>query len=106
MTAAFGAYLLYAFISGTLYFYIHPVYIIPVMVTGMVLLAVAVLGGTAPAAAAERAVPTRLALVLLALPVAVGFFLPARPLGLSMAAQRGVDAHSRSGGSVMFPSSP
>jgi uncharacterized repeat protein (TIGR03943 family) len=92
LVAAFGAYLLYAFVSGRLYFYIHPVYIIPVVVTGMVLLAVAVLGGTAPAAATERAVPTRLALALLALPVAGGVFLPARPLGVSMAAQRGVDA--------------
>jgi putative membrane protein len=92
LAAAFGAYLLYAYVSGRLYFYIHPVYIIPVVMTGMVLLAVAVLGGTAPAAATERAVPTRLALALLALPVVVGVFLPARPLGVSMAAQRGVDA--------------
>jgi hypothetical protein len=38
LAAAFGAYLLYAFVSGRLYFYIHPVYIIPVVVTGMVLL--------------------------------------------------------------------
>lgn len=92
VTAAFGAYLLYASASGTLYFYIHPIYIVPVVVTGVALVAVAVLGGTAPAAATERAVPARLALALLALPVAVGLVLPARPLGLSMAAQRGVDA--------------
>jgi uncharacterized repeat protein (TIGR03943 family) len=92
VTAAFGAYLLYAFASGTLYFYIHPIYIIPVVVTGVVLLAVAVLGGAAPPEATERAVPARLSLALLALPVAVGIALPARPLGLSMAAQRGVDA--------------
>ncbi len=92
VTGAFGAYLLYAFASGALYFYIHPIYIVPVVVTGVVLLAVAVLGGAAPSAATERALPVRLALALLALPVAVGVVLPARPLGLSMAAQRGVDA--------------
>lgn len=92
VTAAFGAYLLYAFVSGALYFYIHPVYIVPVAVTGIVLLVVVVLGGTTPATSTERGVPTRLALVLLALPVAVGLFLPPRPLGVSIAAQRGVDA--------------
>ena len=92
LAAAFGAYLLYAFVSGRLYFYIHPIYIIPVVVTGVVLLAVAVLSAGPPRAATERAVPARLALALLALPVAAGVFLPARPLGVSMAAQRGVDA--------------
>jgi putative membrane protein len=91
VAAAFGAYLLYASVSGRLYFYIHPIYIIPVVVTGVVLLAVAVLSGAGPRAATERAVPARLALALLAIPVAAGVLLPARPLGVSMAAQRGVD---------------
>jgi putative membrane protein len=92
LAAAFGAYLLYAFFSGRLYFYIHPIYIIPVVVTGILLLAVAMLSGVAPGSATERVGPANLALALLALPVAVGVFLPARPLGVSMAAQRGVDA--------------
>jgi uncharacterized repeat protein (TIGR03943 family) len=93
VTAAFGAYLLHAFAAGTLYFYIHPIYIAPVVVTGGVLVAVAALGLTAQgeSPSAGGVVPARLALALVALPVAVGL-LPARPLGLSMAAQRGVDA--------------
>jgi putative membrane protein len=91
LAAAFGGYLLYAFATGALYFYIHPIYVIPTVVTGVVLLSVAVLGA-APAPAAERTPPGRLAMALLAAPVALGALLPARPLGVSTAAQRGVDS--------------
>jgi putative membrane protein len=92
LVAGFGAYLLHAFASGTLYFYIHPIYIIPTVVTGVVLLLAAALGVGSPGPQEPHGGPSRVAVLLWALPLAVGLLLPARPLGLSTAAQRGVEA--------------
>jgi uncharacterized repeat protein (TIGR03943 family) len=89
LVAGFGAYLLYAYATGTLYFYIHPIYIVPTVLAGVVLVAAAVLGS---GASADHVQPSRLSVLLWAVPVAVGIFLPARPLGVSTAVQRGVEA--------------
>lgn len=103
--AGYGAYFLYAYASGALYFYIHPVYVIPVVVTGVILLALTLIAGaprraTSPGAAhAPAGVPeharggrSTVTVALLVLPLALGFLLPPKPLGLATAAQRGVDA--------------
>lgn len=90
LAVGYGAYLLYAFWTGALYFYIHPIYILPTVAAGLLLLALAAAArrGEGPGG---HGTPTPLAVALLALPLALGFLLPPRPLGLSTAAQRGVD---------------
>jgi uncharacterized repeat protein (TIGR03943 family) len=80
----YGAYLLYAFATGALYFYIHPVYIVPSAVTGAVLIALAVLGRGGGKRLAQPAA------AMLALPLALGFLLPPQPLSPATAGQRGV----------------
>lgn len=80
----YGVYLLYAFATGALYFYIHPVYIVPSVVTGAVLIALAVTAG----GRGERL--SRPAATMLAVPLALGFLLPAQPLSPAAAGQRGV----------------
>jgi uncharacterized repeat protein (TIGR03943 family) len=81
----YGVYLLYVFATGALFFYIHPVYVVPTAVTGAVLIALAVLAGGRP----DHPVPTWTA-AMLALPLALGFLLPAQPLSPATAGQRGV----------------
>ena len=103
----YGAYLLYAYAAGTLSFYINPTYIIPTAVTGAVLVALGAICAIAPrdrrgleaqpphaghAGDPTRGGPSWLALAVLAFPLVLGFGLPARPLGISTAAQRGVEA--------------
>jgi uncharacterized repeat protein (TIGR03943 family) len=93
----YGAYLLYAFSTGSLYFYIHPIYVVPTLVSGLVLLALTAMAGwtSAPADGHHRRSP--IALVIFALPVAVGFLVPAQPLSISAASQRGVEVASLGG---------
>jgi putative membrane protein len=85
--AGYGAYLLDAYARGALYFYIHPIYLVPAVVTGVLLLALAGLGLREGRVRASRA-----GAVLLLLPLALGFGLPPRPSGLASVSQRGVDA--------------
>jgi putative membrane protein len=85
--AGYGAYLLYAYARGALYFYIHPIYVIPTVVTGLILLALAAAAGRHGHARVSRAGVT-----LLVVPLALGFLLPPRPLGLAAVSQRGGDA--------------
>lgn len=142
VAAGYGAYLLYAYAGGALYFYIHPIYVVPVVASGAVLLVLALVaalprraappggaspggalgepaGGAAtayacgprrghgcggahadeagrersPAAGAHTpAGPSAVAVALLVLPLALGFLLPPKPLGLATAATRGIDA--------------
>jgi uncharacterized repeat protein (TIGR03943 family) len=80
----YGLYLLYAFATGALYFYIHPVYIVPTVVSGAVLVVLAVV-----AAGRGERLP-RPAAAMLALPLALGFLLPPQPLSPAAAGQRGV----------------
>jgi putative membrane protein len=90
LVAGFGAYLLYAYATGRLSFYIHPLYVVPTILTGLVLIVASVLAALRPAGGA---VPlSRMSVLLWAIPVAVGVLLPARPLGVSTAAQRGIEA--------------
>ncbi len=84
LALGYGVYLLYAFATGALYFYIHPVYIVPTAATGAVLVVLAVLAG----GRGERL--TRSAAAMLAVPLAVGFLLPPQPLSPAAAGQRGV----------------
>jgi putative membrane protein len=84
--AAYGLYLLYVYWSGALYFYIHPLYAIPTLVSGLVLLALALL-----VPADDRPGPRRVAAVGLAMPLLLGVLVPPQPLGFSAAAQRGVE---------------
>jgi uncharacterized repeat protein (TIGR03943 family) len=84
LALGYGVYLLYSFATGALYFYIHPVYIIPSAVTGAVLIALAAMAG----GGGERL--ARPAAVMLALPLALGFLLPPQPLSPAAAGQRGV----------------
>jgi putative membrane protein len=92
LVGTLGAYLLYAYATGALYFYIHPVYLVPTVLTGIVLVAIAVLGAGGLTHGAGHDQPSRLNIFLWALPVAAGVLLPARPLGVTTAAQRGVEA--------------
>jgi len=92
VVAGFGAYLLYVYATGALYFYIHPIYAVPTVLAGVVLVAAAVLGAGAHADTGRAAQPSSLSVLLWAIPVAAGILLPARPLGISTASQRGVEA--------------
>jgi len=94
----YGAYLLYAFWTGALYFYIHPFYIVPTVATGVVLLALAAVASRAADTPGDHSAPSRLALGILLLPLALGFLLPPQPLSPASAAQRGVDVLSAGGG--------
>jgi putative membrane protein len=92
LVASFGVYLVYVVASGAIYFYIHPIYVIPTLGTGIVLLVAAAIGFPGWRETSRHAGPSRVAVALAAVPLAVGLLLPARPLGVSTAAQRGVDA--------------
>jgi len=92
LVASFGAYLVYVVASGAVYFYIHPIYVIPTLATGVVLLAASALGFPGRRETSGHAGPSPVTVVLAAVPLAVGLLLPAKPLGVSTAAQRGVDA--------------
>ena len=112
----YGAYLLYAYAAGALYFYINPTYIIPTALTGIVLVLLGLIVAVAPrsrrgpqARPLEYAAPAEHAdhvahdghadhdglswftVALLILPLVCGFALPPKPLGVSTAAQRGVE---------------
>jgi putative membrane protein len=87
LAVGYGLYLLYVYWSGALYFYIHPLYAIPTLVSGLVLLGLAML-----VPATDQPGPRRgLAAVGLAVPLLLGILVPPQPLGLSSAAQRGVE---------------
>jgi putative membrane protein len=90
LVAGFGVYLLFTYASGTLHFYIHPFYIVPTVLTGFMLVVLAVLGTVGSAGGLLR--PSRLGVLLWTIPVAAGVLVPARPLGVSTAAQRGIEA--------------
>jgi uncharacterized repeat protein (TIGR03943 family) len=90
LVAGFGAYLLYAYATGLLSFYIHPLYIVPTVATGIVLVVGAALVAFGPAGGAAQ--PSRVSILFWAIAVAAGVLLPARPLGVSTAAQRGIEA--------------
>ncbi len=92
LALAYGGYLLHAFASGALYFYIHPLYIPPTVAAAAVLIALAGLALTARRPGGES--PSRLAAGVLALPVALGVVLPAQPLSPLSAGQRGLAAAS------------
>jgi uncharacterized repeat protein (TIGR03943 family) len=96
---AYGAYLLYAFAAGSLYFYIHPLYMLPTVGAAAVLLVLALLAATDRHPASETPeemphAPSRLAGLVLALPVALGVLLPPQPLSPLTAAQRGLGSAS------------
>ena len=103
---AYGAYLVHVFRSGALYFYIHPVYVWPVVATALVLIMLAILAGRAethrhdpeltPSAAGPRH-PSPFGLALLALPLVLGFGLTPQPLSALSATQRGVDLSPAAG---------
>ena len=94
----YGAYLLYAFWTGALYLYIHPVYFVPTVATGLVLLALAALASRRADAPPEPGAPSRLGIGILLLPLAIGFLLPPEPLSPASATQRGVELASLGGG--------
>jgi putative membrane protein len=85
LAVGYGAYLLFAFFTGALYFYLHPIYVVPSAITGGALILLALLAGGRGA----HRLPGASAAVL-ALPLALGFLLPAQPLSPATAAQRGV----------------
>jgi putative membrane protein len=112
----YGVYLLYGYAAGVLYFYINPIYIIPTALTGAVLVLLGLIVALAPRPrrgaqthSVEFAVPAEheahtadegradhpriswLTLGLLVLPLVCGFALAPKPLGVSTAAQRGVE---------------
>lgn len=84
LALGYGAYLLGSYAAGTLYYYIHPIYVVPAAVTGALLLALGLFGwrgrGAGPAGT-----------LLLALPLAAGLLLPAQPLGVAAVQQRGMN---------------
>jgi putative membrane protein len=92
LAGGFGLYLIHAFATGALYFYIHPIYMVPVAVAGTVLVGLAAFAAPRAPVAMNGSTPSARALALLALPLLIGVALPARPLGLAAATQRGVDA--------------
>src|SRR4051794_30410367 len=75
--ASLGAFLVWVLVSGQVYFFVHErtVWLIALSVPVLVAIGLAWLG--------QRATPTasRLALASLAVPVVLGFAVPARPLG-------------------------
>jgi putative membrane protein len=95
VAAGYGVYLLRAAWSGALYFYIHPIYFAPAVATGVVLLALGLLG----AALGHRhhheplALPPW-ALPVLLVPLLLGFGLPPQPLSALAVGPRGVDLGS------------
>jgi putative membrane protein len=95
LALAYGVYLLHAFASGSLYFYIHPLYMLPTVGAAVVLLVLALLAASGRRHASETPVaPSRLAGLVLALPVALGVLLPPQPLSPLTAAQRGLGSTS------------
>lgn len=89
LALAYGLYFLYLFATGGLYFYIHPIYVVPTAVTGAVLVALGVASWRA-----DGPHVSRLAMAALAVPVVLGFVLPAQPLSPATASQRGVASTS------------
>ena len=90
LVAGFGAYLVYAYGTGVARV-LHPPHLRRAYRPDRY----RAHGGAAPRGArARRAAvrPSRLSALLWVIPVAVAVLLPARPLGISTAAQRGVDA--------------
>ncbi len=85
LALGYGAYLVQAYARGVLYVYIHPIYVVPAAASGALLLVLGLLGWRG-----ERTGPV--AAMLLALPLAAGLLLPARPLGVAAVEQRGVNA--------------
>jgi putative membrane protein len=95
LALAYGIYFLYRFATGGLYFYIHPIYVVPTAVTGALLVALGVVSWRAGGPGVSR-----LAAAALAVPVALGFMLPAQPLSPATASQRGVASTSLGRGDV------
>jgi uncharacterized repeat protein (TIGR03943 family) len=95
LALAYGVYLLHAFASGSLYFYIHPLYMLPTVGAAVVLLVLALLAASGRRHASEtQEAPSRLAGLVLALPVALGVLLPPQSLSPLTAAQRGLGSTS------------
>jgi putative membrane protein len=95
LALAYGVYLLHAFASGSLYFYIHPLYMLPTVGAAVVLLVLALLAASGRRHASETPeAPSRFAGLVLALPVALGVLLPPQPLSPLTAAQRGLGSTS------------
>jgi putative membrane protein len=88
LALGYGAYLLHAWATGTLYFYIHPIYVAPAAASGVLLLALGLAGGRA------RGRVSRPGAALLALPLVLGVLLPPKPLGIAAASQRGISGGS------------
>jgi uncharacterized repeat protein (TIGR03943 family) len=91
LLAGFGGYLLYAHATGVLSFYIHPLYVVPTLLAGLVLVVAAVLGAGGRAGG-DAVRPSRVSVLLWTIPVAAGVLLPATPLGVWTAAHRGIEA--------------
>lgn len=89
LAIGYGLYLVRAYATGALYVYIHPIYVIPTLVTGALLLVLGAIGLVARGRQGER--PPALAVAVLAVPLLVGLVVPASPLGVATAAQRGLD---------------
>lgn len=87
LAVGYGVYLVRGYLTGALYLYIHPIYVGPALVTGLVLVAL----GLAGLRARGRAHAPPVAVALLALPLVLGVLAPASPLGVATAAQRGLD---------------
>lgn len=84
-----GLYLVRAYATGALYVYIHPIYALPALVTGLLLVALGGVGLAARGRHGER--PAARSAVLLAVPLLVGLAVSPSPLGVATAAQRGLD---------------
>ncbi len=78
LALGYGAYLVQAYARGVLYVYIHPIYVLPALVTGLILVALGAVGLAARRRAHDG--PSWTATALLALPLALGFLLPPAPL--------------------------
>jgi uncharacterized repeat protein (TIGR03943 family) len=99
----YGVYLVYAYFTNILQFYIHPSYFTLTLWAGIFLIGVAILGLTwvHPGKAdefdflqheeLENSPRSGVAYLLILLPLAIGFLLPPQPLSLATANQRGVD---------------
>ena len=68
LALAYGVYFLYLFATGGLYFYIHPMYVVPTALTGAVLVALGVASWRANGPGVSR-----LAVAALAVPVALAY---------------------------------